>query len=139
MPECLFCKIAKGELPSFTIYEDERTLAFLDINPVNPGHTLVIPKAHATNIFDISADDWAAVCETVRAIAGPIERALGASGVNLMMNNRETAGQVIDHPHVHIIPRQKGDGLHLWPQHQYADGEAASVQANILHEVQKTA
>ena len=132
MPECLFCKIAAGALPAFTVYEDAQTLAFLDINPVHPGHTLVVPKRHATNIFDIAPDDWAAVCETARRLAGAIEHAMGASGINLMMNNREHAGQVIDHPHLHLIPRHQGDGLHLWPQHPYPDGEAAAVQEKII-------
>ncbi len=115
MSTCIFCKIVAGELPSFKIYEDEHTLAFLDIHPVSTGHTLVIPKNHAGNIFEISAEDWSHVQETVRKTALAIEKSLSADGINLNMNNREHAGQVVDHAHVHLIPRYKGDGLKLWP------------------------
>jgi histidine triad (HIT) family protein len=129
--DCLFCKIVAGEIPSFKVYEDEHTLAFLDIHPVNAGHTLVIPKRHSTNIFDVAPEDWAAVAETVRKVAIAIETGLGAAGVNLMMNNREHAGQVIDHPHVHVIPRYVGDGLKHWPQRQYREDEAEEMLSKI--------
>lgn len=126
---CIFCKIVAGELPSFKVYEDDAVLAFLDINPVNAGHTLVIPKKHSQNIFDIEAKDWAAVTEVVRKVSIAIEKGMGADGVNLAMNNREHAGQVVGHPHMHIIPRFKGDGLKLMPHRQYKEGEAdASLQ-----------
>lgn len=130
-PDCLFCKIIRGELPSFKVYEDDKTIGFLDIRPVNAGHTLVVPKKHATNIFDIQPDDWAAVAETVRVLAIAIEQAIGADGVNIAMNNREHAGQVIHHPHVHIIPRFKGDGLKLMPQRNYNENEAEIVAEKI--------
>jgi histidine triad (HIT) family protein len=129
--DCLFCKIVAGEIPSFKLYEDGATLAFLDIHPVNAGHTLVIPKNHSTNIFDIKSEDWAAVAEAVRKVAIAIESGLGAAGVNLMMNNREHAGQVIDHPHMHIIPRFPGDGLKHWPQRSYKEGEAEETLDKI--------
>ncbi len=131
MPDCIFCKIVRGDLPSFKIYEDDETLAFLDIHPVNPGHTLVIPKEHATNIFEVSPEQWSSVQETVRMLAHPIERAMQADGINLAMNNREHAGQVVDHAHVHLIPRFKGDGLKLWPHKAYKDGEAEDVKQKI--------
>ena len=131
MPDCLFCKIIRGELPSQKIYEDEHTFAFLDIRPVNAGHTLVVPKNHATNIFDIAPEDWAAVSQTVRMLAIAIEKALEADGVNIAMNNREHAGQVIHHPHVHIIPRFKGDGLKLMPQRNYKENEAEVTAEKI--------
>lgn len=117
MSTCIFCKIVAGELPSFKVYEDEHALAFLDIHPVSTGHTLVIPKNHAGNIFEISAEDWSHVQETVRKTALAIEKSLSSDGINLNMNNREHAGQVVDHAHVHLIPRYKGDGLKLWPHH----------------------
>ena len=129
--DCIFCKIASGELPSYKVYEDERVVAFLDIRPVNAGHTLVIPKVHSKNIFDVSPDDWQAVAEVVRSLAGKIEKAVAADGVNIAMNNREHAGQVVDHAHVHIIPRFKGDGFKLWTQRQYKEGEAESTLEKI--------
>lgn len=131
MKDCLFCKIAAREIPADIIFENDETLAFLDINPVNPGHVLVIPKTHATNIFDIEAASWSAVAETVRRVAVAMEEGLACDGVNLMMNNREHAGQVIDHPHVHIIPRFKHDGLTHWPHKTYKDGERETVAEKI--------
>lgn len=129
--DCIFCKIIKGELPSFRVHEDEKTFAFLDIHPINPGHTLVVSKFHSQNIFDIPAKDWAAVTEVVRVLAHAVEKAAGARGVNINMNNREHAGQIVDHLHVHIIPRFKGDGFRLWPQSSYKEGEASEMQRKI--------
>jgi histidine triad (HIT) family protein len=128
---CIFCKIVKGELPSFKIYEDDATLAFLDIRPVNPGHALVVSKQHSANIFDVPKKAWSEVAETVRIVASGVEKATGADGVNINMNNREHAGQIVDHLHMHIIPRFKGDGFKLWPQTPYKDGEAEKMQQKI--------
>lgn len=129
---CVFCKIVRGELPSFKVYEDDKTLAFLDIHPTNPGHTLVIPKADDTvNIFDVSAEDWQATTETARKVAHALEKALDADGVNIVMNNRSNAGQVIFHPHIHVIPRYKGDGLTPWRHGSYEEGKAAELQQKI--------
>ena len=129
--DCIFCKIIGGELPSYTVYEDEKVIAFLDIRPVNAGHTLVVPRRHSHNIFDIAPDDWTAVSEVVRKLAIAIEKGVGADGVNIAMNNREHAGQVVDHPHVHIIPRFKGDGLKLMPQREYKPNEAETSAEKI--------
>ena len=129
--DCIFCKIVRGEIPSFKVHEDEKTLAFLDIRPVNPGHALVIPKQHSENIFDIPKEDWAAVSETARMLATAIEKAVGAAGININMNNRPDAGQLVEHAHVHLIPRKKGDGLKLWPQKPYPGGEAEKTAGNI--------
>lgn len=137
MKNCVFCKIIRGELPAYKVYEDEKTLAFLDIKPVNPGHTLVVPKNEtAQNIFDIPREDWGAMADVVHKISAAIERAMQADGVNIMMNNREHAGQVVDHPHIHIIPRFKGDGLRLWPHKEYKEGEAETVREKISRTLQ---
>lgn len=129
--DCIFCKIVSGELPSFKVYEDDAVLAFLDIRPVNPGHTLVVPKRHSQNIFDVPSEDWAAVTNIVRTVAHAVEKAVGADGININMNNREHAGQVVDHLHVHIIPRFKDDGFKLWHQSSYKDGETEKVREKI--------
>jgi histidine triad (HIT) family protein len=129
--ECVFCNIINGKLPAFKIYEDDQTLAFLDTRPVTPGHVLVIPKNHAQNIFDVSAEDWAATMETVRKIAPALEDGLGVQGVNLEMNNRERAGQIVDHVHVHVIPRYPGDGLRHWPQSTYKENEAEEILKKV--------
>lgn len=130
--DCVFCKIVRGDLPAYKVFEDEKTLAFLDIHPINPGHTLVIPKAEDTrNIFDVSPEDWIATTETARKVAHAVERAARADGVNILMNNRSNAGQVVDHPHIHVIPRFKGDGLPPWPHRAYTEGEAEPLADKI--------
>ncbi len=131
MNDCLFCKIVRREIPADIVFEDDHTIAFLDIHPVSTGHTLVVPKEHATNIFDISSESWSHVSETVRIVARALERAVDGNGINLMMNNRENAGQVVDHPHVHVIPRFVGDGLRHWPHTSYGEGEAEAVAEKI--------
>jgi len=131
MEDCIFCKIVRDEIPSRRVYETETVISFLDIHPVNPGHTLVIPKAHSTNIFDIEPHDWADATEAARRVAIAIEKGLSADGVNIAMNNREHAGQVVHHPHIHVIPRFKGDGIKLMPQRSYFDGEAEAAAEKI--------
>lgn len=131
MPDCLFCKIIRGEVPTAKIYEDDRTLAFLDINPVNPGHTLVIPKKHAVDIFDIEESEWTAVMETARKVAHAIEQSISPEGVNLAMNNRPGAGQVVFHAHVHVMPRVSDDGHKLWKGQPYAEGSATTTAEKI--------
>ena len=130
-PDCIFCKIVGGELPSFKVYEDDETFAFLDIHPVSSGHTLVVPKKHAQNIFDISPESWSMVQETSRVVAIALEKATDAHGINLMMNNREHAGQIVDHAHIHLIPRFRGDGLTMWPHGAYKDDEAQKILEKI--------
>ena len=128
---CVFCKIAAGDIPSHKLYEDEHVLAFLDLHPVHPGHALIIPKRHSKNIFEVSPEDWSAVAETTRKLAHAVDLSLESDGINVMMNNREHAGQTVHHAHVHVIPRFKGDGLRLWPQRSYKEGEAEAIAAKI--------
>lgn len=118
MTDCLFCKIANREIPAFKVYEDADTLAFLDINPAAPGHTLVIPKKHAKDIFDIDEQSLKAVAAATKHVAAKIRSALGTD-VTVMQNNGHAAGQAIDHLHVHVIPRSAGDRLpfaHIGPR-----------------------
>ena len=133
MNECIFCKIIKGEIPSNKVYEDEKVLAFLDIGPVNKGHTLVIPKKHAMNIFDIEQEDLNAVSEIVRKIAPAVKKAVNADGLNIMSSNGKAAGQLVMHSHIHIIPRFKDDGLKHWPQGTYKEGEIEQVKEKIIN------
>ncbi len=123
----IFDKIIAREVPAEIVYENEAVLAFLDISPNNPGHTLVIPKTPCMNLLDISPESWAAVMEAVHMLAPRIMRAVGAAGLNVMMNNGEAAGQLVPHAHVHLIPRFAGDGYQHWPGHPYAAGEMARV------------
>jgi histidine triad (HIT) family protein len=119
MSDCLFCKIVAREIPAEIIHEDERTLAFLDIRPTNPGHSLVIPKSHSANVYEIASEDWANVMETARLLAPAIKTAAGATGMNIIMNNDPAAGQIIFHSHVHLIPRHDDDGFRHWLGKEY--------------------
>ncbi len=115
MEDCIFCKIARDEAPSFKIYEDEDTLAFLDIKPFTNGHCLVITKKHFENIFDISEDVLPKVFITAKKIAEKVKNTLLADGIRLLQSNGKEAGQEVMHFHLHIIPRYKNDGLSANP------------------------
>jgi histidine triad (HIT) family protein len=110
-PNCIFCKIVAGEIPSFKLFEDGETLAFMDINPVHDGHCLVIPKAHSPNVFEIPPEDFAAAARTATRVAKAVNAAVQPAGINLMQANGEGAGQSVFHFHLHIIPRRGDDGL----------------------------
>ncbi len=105
--DCIFCGILAGEIPSTTIAQSERVIAFMDINPVTPGHTLVIPRSHATDLFDTTAEDLAACVRLAQQIAGRAKDRLGADGVNLLNCSGEAAWQTVFHFHIHVIPRFK--------------------------------
>ena len=115
-PNCIFCKIAAGDIPSHRLYEDDRVFAFLDIGPLSVGHCLVIPKAHYRTI-DQMPDVLAAACMSViPRLSRAVVAATGVAGWNVLQNNGEVAGQEVDHVHFHLIPRCDGDGLGFrWP------------------------
>jgi histidine triad (HIT) family protein len=113
--DCIFCRIIAGDIPAHKVYEDDATLAFLDINPATRGHTLVIPKAHAADLFSMSADVMAATAQTVRTVARILQRGVQPEGINVLQNNGAAAGQEVFHYHVHLIPRWQGDyALRMW-------------------------
>lgn len=112
-PDCLFCKIAAGEIPATIVAADGRTIAFMDINPATRGHTLVIPRAHARDVHEIEPDDLAAVAVAAQRIAALQVERLGADGVNLLNSNGRAAWQTVLHFHMHVIPRYAGDPLRL--------------------------
>lgn len=132
MTDCVFCKIIQGELPAAQVYEDERVVAFLDINPTAVGHTLVVPKAHCADLLGCDADVASAMIKAAQKIAPAVVRATGAEGFNLGMNNGRAAGQIIFHLHLHIIPRRSGDGFKLWGHREYADGEMSAIAKKII-------
>ncbi len=110
MKDCIFCQIVRGEIPSQKIYEDESSYVFLDIHPLTEGHTMVIPKQHFQTIQEMPPALAGKVFETVSRITGKIERAIGASATTIGINNGRSAGQVVPHLHVHIVPRYENDG-----------------------------
>ena len=141
MMECIFCAIAKGEAPAEVVYEDQATLAFLDINPATPGHTLVIPKVHVRNIYDLSDETAAAVMRTATLVARGLRSALRPDGMNLMQANERAGFQSVFHFHFHLVPRWVGDGLRLpWkpePGDPQAIAEAASRIRKVLIETKE--
>jgi histidine triad (HIT) family protein len=112
-PDCLFCKIVAGELPATVIDADERTLAFMDINPATRGHALVIPRVHTTDLHAIGPDDLAACARTAQRVAARARDALGADGVNVLNSTGAAAWQTVFHFHLHVIPRYHDDPLRL--------------------------
>jgi len=108
--ECVFCKIRDGQIPSYRVYEDERTLAFMDINPLNSGHCLVVTKAHAPTLFDASVEDLTAAITAVKKVAHAVRKALQPDGMNLVQANGAAAFQSVPHFHIHLIPRWNNDG-----------------------------
>lgn len=131
MEDCIFCKIIKGEIPCTKVYEDDKVLAFLDIAPVNKGHTLVIPKEHNERLADISDDLYAIITKTVRKISQAVMKAAETDGCTVIQSDGKTGGQLVPHLHIHIIPRLKDDGLKFWPQGKYEEGEAEKTAEKI--------
>ena len=115
--DCIFCKIIKGEIPSYKIYEDEYTYAFLDINPVSEGHTIVIPKKHVVNILDADNKTLSHVISTIKFISNHYVDDLKFDGVNVLNANNKAAEQSVFHLHFHIIPRHENDGHTMFPEH----------------------
>jgi histidine triad (HIT) family protein len=112
-PDCLFCKIVAGEIPSTRVDEDERTIAFMDINPATRGHALVIPRAHAKNLLEVPEEDLVACAAAAKRLAARMTERLGADGVNLLNSCGEAGWQTVFHFHVHVIPRYQDDPLRL--------------------------
>jgi histidine triad (HIT) family protein len=112
-PDCIFCKIVAGELPATVVDEDERTIAFMDINPATRGHALVIPRVHSTDLLTVDRDDLLAVAIAAQRLAGRAKERLGADGVNLLNSCGAVAWQSVFHFHVHVIPRYLDDPLRL--------------------------
>lgn len=126
-PDCLFCKIVAGDIPSTIVAEDERTITFMDINPATRGHALVIPRAHARDVHEIDPEDLKAVAASAQRIAAKALEKLGADGVNLLNSSGAVAWQTVFHFHMHVIPRYEGDPLRLpWVP---ASGEMDEIAA----------
>ena len=126
--DCIFCKIAAGEIPSVRVYEDDRVLAFMDINPLSEGHLLIIPKAHAATIYEITEDDFLAVMSATHKLADAVKKALNPDGINLLQLNGRAANQVVPHLHMHIVPRWSGDGLTI-SQWDMVAGDMENIKA----------
>ncbi|MER7500527.1 HIT family protein [Nonomuraea pusilla] len=133
MSDCTFCKIVAGQLPSYRVIEDEHTLAFLNIRPASPGHTLVVPREHARDVWEISEVSHSRVADMVYRVAALLKATLAPEGVNVKHNTGEAAGQDVFHFHVHVVPRWRGDGLRLtWSSPLASSRELEQVLERVL-------
>ena len=132
--DCIFCKIAAGEIPSRKIYEDKDLIAIMDLNPTSKGHSLIIPKEHCTNIYDIDEDIAAKVMKTAKKLATKMTVALNCDGFNLLQNNGETAGQTMFHFHMHLIPRYKDadNNMIKFTSVSFSDEEMDAIRDQII-------
>ena len=137
MTDCLFCKIISGEIPCSEVYENEQVFAFLDIHPINKGHTLIIPKKHSSDMLDDDDDDLKACIHAAKFIGKAVMDAVGAEGFNFSSNIKQAAGQVIFHTHFHVIPRFKGDGFEHWKGKAYEDNEMNLFKNKIVEKLKK--
>lgn len=134
MSDCIFCKIANGEIPSNTIYEDNDFRVILDLGPATKGHALVLPKKHYADLFEIPEETVAGAVKVAKKVAGIMKEKLECDGLNLVQNNGETAGQTVMHFHLHIIPRYKNDGQHiLWKPTSPSPEELTEIKNSITN------
>ncbi|MBQ9200588.1 MAG: HIT family protein [Lachnospiraceae bacterium] len=130
--DCIFCKIARGDIPSATIYESNDFKCILDVAPANRGHALIIPKEHSDNIFELDAEMAAKIFSFATVVAKAIKEETGCDGLNIVQNNGEVAGQTVNHFHMHIIPRFKDDDVKVtWKQHE-TESEAQNELAYAI-------
>ena len=130
--DCIFCKMAAGQIPVTKIYEDQVVLAFLDIGPISDGHTLVIPKQHFEKLHDCPAELLSQVGSRLGKVAKAVAAGMNSQGYNVLCNNGRAAGQLVEHLHFHIIPRNTGDGVfNRWPAYEYEQGKIETIAAKI--------
>ncbi len=134
MDDCIFCKISEGRLPSSKVYESDTLYAFLDLNPCHKGHTLIIPRQHCRDIFEVDPAIGGDVLRAMKDIAAALKKVTGCTGVNVLQNNGRDAGQMVDHLHWHLIPRFAGDGFKLWPQGKYETMDEMNAMAGQLRD-----
>jgi histidine triad (HIT) family protein len=135
-PDCIFCKIVHEEIPAAKVLESAEAVAFLDINPVNPGHTLLVPRAHHVNLGELPEALAAATSSLLPLLCRAITAATGADGLNVIVNSGRAAGQTIDHCHWHIIPRFDDDAVNWpWPHCQYSGDELSQMRFRIEREL----
>lgn len=132
MESCIFCKIVKGDIPSFTIYEDENVKVILDIAPAAKGHAILLVKKHVANVFELEGELAGKIFGVVPKVATAIKEELGCDGMNILQNNGVEAGQTVFHLHIHFIPRWKDDTVNIkWNPLGYAEGEAVALAEAI--------
>ena len=131
--DCIFCKIANGEIPSKTIYEDNKFRVILDLGPATKGHALILPKEHADNLFELPEDIASEVLPVAKQVAGKMKKNLKCTGLNLVQNNGEIAGQTVMHFHLHMIPRYEDDGQKIqWTPGKPSQEELEDIMRQII-------
>jgi histidine triad (HIT) family protein len=135
--ECIFCKMVKKQIPVALVHEDDSTFAFLDINPIAKGHTLVVTKKHYENLLATDKNDLKVLIETIQKVSAAIVKAMGAEGFNVLMNTGEVAGQLIPHVHFHVVPRFKDDNVPIGnaPRGKYEENEIQEIMEKIRNEI----
>ena len=131
--DCIFCKIIAGEIPAVKVLDEDKVLAFMDINPASRGHMLVVPKNHAENIFEISEADLSAVMGAVQRCAVAVKKALKAEGITVLQLNGKASDQIVPHLHIHVMPRWEGDGLMVshWEMKEGDMGELKEIACRV--------
>lgn len=125
---CIFCKIARGDIPSATLYEDEEFRVILDLGPASKGHALILPKKHAANLFELPDETAAKALVVAKRIAGQLKGGLHADGLNLVQNNGAAAGQTVEHFHIHLIPRYQDDTVNVkWQPGELSDADKEEI------------
>ena len=132
MEDCIFCKIVDGKIPSAKVYEDDKVISFLDIMPANKGHCLVVPKNHAETLLEMSEDNLIATMKAVKKVAKALSLSFGNGSFNIVMNNGKEAGQVVNHAHLHLIPRFQKDRLRLKWSHLKYEGDEIKEYAEKI-------
>ncbi|BBF44673.1 bis(5'-nucleosyl)-tetraphosphatase (asymmetrical) [Lachnospiraceae bacterium KM106-2] len=136
MEDCIFCKIANGEIPSATIYEDNDFRVIMDINPASKGHAIILPKTHAANIFEVPEDVASKIFVVAKKVATAMKEVLNCDGVNVLQNNGEIAGQTVFHLHMHVIPRYEGDQVKIkWSPAKEVDYDLNDMAKEIASKI----
>ncbi|MCD4762148.1 HIT domain-containing protein [bacterium] len=129
--DCIFCKIVEEGIPSHKVLENDKVLAFFNILPICPGHTIVIPKSHVSDVEDLTSEEFFAMAAAVKKIGKAVMDGLGVKGYSVFLDNKSAANQHVPHTHFHVVPRAEGDGLERWPQSGYGEGEAEECLKRI--------
>ncbi len=135
--QCIFCRLVAGEIPAARIYEDDLTIAFMDIGQVNPGHVLVATKRHAATLLDITAEEAAAVMQTAQRVARAVQATFDPPGLTLLQANGREGDQTVFHFHMHVVPRHAGDGIALsWPRKEPATEVLQTYATRLVHAIE---
>lgn len=129
--DCIFCKIIDESIPSYRVYEDDIVVAFFDILPISPGHTIIAPKNHVGDIESMTEEEVCAMARAIKKIGKAVMDGLGVKGYSVFLDNKSAANQHVPHVHFHLVPREEGDGLERWPQSGYDEGEAEQCLERI--------